>query len=280
MSEREFARAAELLSLKTLDITRSRRISIRLDIKEFYSKLANLGFFSPKRNSPLSVPRLIFLNDYEIISFYNSLIRGYLNWFRCADNFTSAKNIIWSLRMSCLKTLARKHKKNLKWVLNIFTVNVSVKTPGGNKVSLPSIHEITQLNSKFLLSDQLKQPDADSLFKKYSLRLHSSRFLFSKCAVKDCCNTDIEIHHVKKLARRIDSSGKINVLTSNNKRLSGIGAILSAVNRKQIPLCSFHHLEFEIGNYSPLDTDFISKVYKIDCSNLNFEEIFLGRQSN
>ena len=77
--------------------------------------------------------------------------------------------------------------------------------------------------------------------------LHSSRFLFSKCAVKDCCNTDIEIHHVKKLARRIDSSRKINVLTFKNKRLSGIGVTLSAVNRKQIPLCSFHHLEFEIG---------------------------------
>jgi len=95
------------------------------------------------------------------------------------------------------------------------------------------------------------------------LRLHSSRFLFSKCAVKDCCKTDIEIHHVKKLARRIDSSGKISVLTSNNKRLSGISAILSAVNRKQIPLCSFHHLEFEIGNYSPLDTDFLIKSIKL-----------------
>jgi hypothetical protein len=280
MSEREFARTVELLSLRTLDITRSRRIVICFDIKEFYLKLANLGFFSAKRNSPLSVPRLIFLNNYEIISFYNTLIRGYLNWFRCADNFTSAKNIIWTLRMSCLKTLARKHKKNLKWALTIFTVNVSAKVPSGNSVSLPYVHEITQLNSKFLLDNQFKQPDGESLFKKYSLRLHSSRFLFSKCAVKDCCNTDIEIHHVKKLVRRIDSSGKISVLTSNNKRLSGIGAILSAVNRKQIPLCSFHHLEFEIGNYSPLDTDFLSKVYKIDCSNLNFEEIFLGRQSN
>lgn len=111
ISERNFARAAELLSLRTLDITRARRVSIRFNIKNFYEELAELGFYSKKRNSPLSVPKLIFLNDYEIISFYNSLIRGHLNWFRCADNFTSAKNIIWTLRMSCLKTLARKHKK-------------------------------------------------------------------------------------------------------------------------------------------------------------------------
>ena len=113
-SEREFARAAELLSLRTMDPTKSRRISIRLDIKGFYSELADLGFYSIKRKLPLSVPRLIFLNDYEIIGLYNFLMRGYLNWFRCSDNFTSVKNIIWTLRMSCLKTLARKHKKNLK----------------------------------------------------------------------------------------------------------------------------------------------------------------------
>jgi hypothetical protein len=276
-SEREFVRTVELLSLRTLDITRSRRISIRVDIKSFYSKLANLGFYSAKRNSPLSVPRLIFLNDYEIINFYNILIRGYLNWFRCADNFTSAKNIIWTLRMSCLKTLARKHKKNLKWALTIFTINVTTNSPSGNNFSLPSKQEISQMNTKFLLENQLQQPDVESLFKKYSLRLHSSRFLFSKCAVSDCQNMDIEIHHIKKLGRRIDSSGKISVLTSNNKRLYGLSAILSAVNRKQIPLCSLHHLEFEAGEYSPLDKEFLKKVYNVDCSGLNFEEIFLGK---
>lgn len=79
ISEREFARAAELLSLSTMEIAKIRRISIRLDIKGFYLKLADLGFYSIKRKSPLSIPKLIFLNDYEIISFYNSLIRGYLN---------------------------------------------------------------------------------------------------------------------------------------------------------------------------------------------------------
>jgi len=276
-SEREFARTAELLSLRTMDITRSRRISIRFDIKSFYLKLADLGFYSAKRNSPLSVPRLIFLNDYEIINFYNLLIRGYLNWFRCADNFTSAKNIIWTLRMSCLKTLARKHKKDLKWALKIFTINVTIDSPSGVNFSLPSVHEISQMNTKFLLENQFQKPDEENLLKKYSLRLHSSRFLFSKCAVSGCQNTDIEIHHIKKLGRRIDSNGKINVLTSNNKRLYGISAVLSAVNRKQIPLCSLHHLEFEAGEYSSLDKEFFKKVYNVDCSGLNFEEIFLGK---
>ena len=133
------------------------------------------------------------------------------------------------------------------------------------------------MNQKFLLENKYQEPDAESLFNKYSLRLHSNRFLFSRCAVKNCCNTDIEIHHVRKLSRRIDSSGKVSVLTSNNKRLYGLSAILSAVNRKQIPLCSLHHLEFEAGKYSPLDKEFLKKVYNVDCSGLNFEELFLGK---
>ena len=205
------------------------------------------------------------------------MIRGYLNWFRCADNFTSAKNVIWTLRLSCLKTLARKHKKNLKWALSIFTINVTINSPRGNNFSLPSVQEISQMNTKFLLKNQFQQPDVDSLFKKYSLRLYSSRFLFSKCAVSGCQNTDIEIHYSNKLSRQIDASAKTNVSTSNNKRLYGLSAILSAVNCKQIPLCSLHHLEFEVGDYSPLDKEFFKKASNVDCSGLDFKKIFLAK---
>lgn len=100
------------------------------------------------------------------------------------------------------------------------------------------------------------------------MRLHSSRYLFFKCAVAGFSNIDIEIYYVKKLGRRIDSSRKITVLTSNNKRLSGISPILYAVNRKQIPLCFFSSFEFEVGNYNPLNNDLFKKIFNVDCSEL------------
>lgn len=181
------------------------------------------------------------------------------------------------MRVSCLKTLARKHNKNLKWALTIYTVNVTTESPSGENFSLPSVHEISKLNAKFLLNNPSQQPDAQSLLNKYSLRFHFSYHLFYKCAIDGCSNIDIEIHHVRKLGKRITSNGKISVLTSNNKRLSGISAILSSVNHKQIPLCSLHHLEFETGNYSSLDTLFLKKIYNVDCSAFNFEKIFLGK---
>ena len=68
-----------------------------------------------------------------------------------------------------------------------------------------------------------------------------------------------------------------SILNANNKRLYGLSAILSAVNCKQIPLCLLHHLEFEAGEYSSLDKEFLKKVYNVDCFGLNFEELFLGK---
>lgn len=156
-------------------------------------------------------------------------------------------------------------------------MNVSATAPNGVVFSLPSVHEISQMNKKFLLKDKFQESDAQNILNKYSLRLHSSSRLFSKCVVSGCFNADIEIHYVTKLGRRVERDGKVIVLTSNNKRLSGISAVLSVVNRKQISLCSFHHLEFEVGNYSPLDHDLLSKMYNFDCSQVNFEDIFFGR---
>lgn len=278
INKRDFARTAETLSLYTLNITKARRISIRLDIKGFYLKLAKSGFYTSKRNLPLSVPKLIFLNDYEIIAFYNTLIKSYLNWFRCSDNFSKAKNIIWTLRISCLKTLARKHKKNIKWALNIFGINVACISPSGVVFSLPTTEYITNLDKKFMLKDSsFKQPDAEELFKKYSIRLHKSQHLFSQCSVLGCSNIDIEIHHIKKLSRKVSNNGKITITTTNNKRVSGLSAIMSAINRKQIPLCALHHLEFESGNFSSLDAEFFKKHFGINCSDLDFREIFYGK---
>jgi hypothetical protein len=172
ISERHFARTVEFLSLRTMCVMRHRRISIRLDVKSFYFKLADLGFYNIKRKTPLYVSKLIFLNDYEIISFYNTLIKSYLNWFRCADNFASVKNIIWTLRVSCLKTLAKKHKKNLKWALAIFTITVTTVLPSGISISLPSVHEVSQLSKKFSLKNKFQQPNPQELLNKYLLRRH------------------------------------------------------------------------------------------------------------
>jgi len=42
--------------------------------------------------------------------------------------------------------------------------------------------------------------------------------------------------------------------------VSGLRAVLTTLRRKQIPLCSKHHLEFEKGHYSQLDYESLREV--------------------
>jgi hypothetical protein len=85
--------------------------------------------------------------------------------------------------------------------------------------------------------------------------------MFSQCAVKGCYITDVEIHHIRKLGRRKDDQGKTSVINRHGRKVKGITAMLSCINRKQIPLCPKHHLEFEKGLFSEVDTDFLGNLY-------------------
>lgn len=49
---------------------------------------------------------------------------------------------------------------------------------------------------------------------------------------QSCYNKDIEIHHVKRLFGKVTYESKTTILNCKGVRISGIGAFLSAVNRK------------------------------------------------
>ena len=85
--------------------------------------------------------------------------------------------------------------------------------------------------------------------------------MFSQCAVSDCTHVDIEIHHIRKLSRKIEKDGKISILDRSGRRIKGSQALLSAINRKQLPLCKMHHMLFEQGEFHDLDASFLNPIY-------------------
>lgn len=64
----------------------------------------------------------------------------------------------------------------------------------------------------------------------------------------------------------------------NRKRLKNLLVILTMLNRKQLPLCKKHHLEFEKGMFSKLDTDNLNSVLGnvLTPKNSDFKSIFDG----
>ena len=251
ISEDGFTKTMDLISLETLNYEAARQISIKFSRKDFYNKLRDLGYVHPKKNRSIGKTTLIKLADHEIIMYFNLLIRGYLNWYRCADNYSDVKNIWYVLVNSCLSTLCRKHNKDFSWALSTFTHDVSAEYCG-KKFSLPDKHFITHFGKKFMINEEVKPVCDDSLHKKFCLRLHNGSRLFSICCVQNCENYDIEIRHIRKLHKVQKKNDGIMVLTTRGKRIKGLAALLSSLNRKYIPLCSKHHLEFEAGQFSPL----------------------------
>lgn len=111
-SRRDFIRTVDLLSLQVFSIQMTCKISIKFLLKDFCNKLRDLGYIHFKKNCSIGKISLINFADHEIIKYFNKLICGYLNWFRCVDNIYDVKKIWYIFVKSCLFTLARKHKKN------------------------------------------------------------------------------------------------------------------------------------------------------------------------
>ena len=81
-----------------------------------------------------------------------------------------------------------------------------------------------------------------------------------------------------RLHRKVDSNGGTSVIDRKGKRVKGLPAILTMLNRKQLPLCRKHHLEFEKGIFSNLDTGKVkSALGKVPTpKKSDFKPVFTG----
>lgn len=91
------------------------RLRVNIDLKKVYKKLVVSGVAKFDSQNQI-VPRgtamnaLINLSHYEIISFYNSKMRGLYNFFSFAGNRKRLYLVLWILKSSCALTLAKKYK--------------------------------------------------------------------------------------------------------------------------------------------------------------------------
>jgi len=273
IEEETAIKASNVLTQEFLDQERPRQIAIHAPLTDICNKLTLKGLLHHKYKGGKANPKLSNLSDGEIITYYSLISRGLLNYYNPADNFSSLKGIIEILRRSCALTLAFKHKKSLFWVYNTYTENIQIAS-SGNNVGLPTTKELAHLNKKFNVQNAVGF-DLDRLSQKYQFRDHTAGMMFSQCAVQGCKNTDIEIHHIRKLERKTEKDNIISITNIKGRRIKGLGALLSATQRKQLPLCRNHHKQFEGGTFSPLDKSFLDVLYKVNLpDNQRLKDLF------
>lgn len=62
---------------------------------------------------PVHRPHLLHLTDLEIVSSYNSELRGICNYYNLASNFSRLSYLAYLMEYSCLRTLANKHRSSV-----------------------------------------------------------------------------------------------------------------------------------------------------------------------
>lgn len=90
------------------------RLTLKAPMEKLTRKMVERGFakWDPSGNilTPVGLRRLQNMSHSDIISYYNSVARGTLNYYSFTDNRSSLGSVIRTLHMSCARTLALKYK--------------------------------------------------------------------------------------------------------------------------------------------------------------------------
>ena len=95
---------------------------ILVPIKDLKERLIMKGF-ADETGKPKYVGKFLFLSDYEIVSRFNSVLRGILNFYNMSDNRSKLGEVVYILEYSLAHTLGAKHKMSLPKIFNKYGGN-------------------------------------------------------------------------------------------------------------------------------------------------------------
>jgi hypothetical protein len=232
---------------------------INAPLMSIRDKLRQRGIIS-KSNKPIAIGRLIHVPDDKIVSWYNAVGRGLLNYYCCCQNFYKVKDYVdYMVRWSAIHTLAGKHKMSCKKIIEKHTKNLVIKDKEGFILaSFKKSSEIKTMRRQF--KSDVSQDAVEKVLDQIWAKFTRTNFFGAKCAVKNCDNHDIEWHHVNKLYRMLDHLGRISVVTRKGRRVTGTDAFVVA--SKQIPLCKGHHgdLHQKRISFEDIDWEYVKKA--------------------
>jgi group II intron reverse transcriptase/maturase len=196
---------------------------------------------------PAHFTPLIAQSDYHIVSYYQAIYRGLVNYYRMAHNLSSRLDRVrWVLEVSMVKTLANKHKCSCASLWR------------EHKVSLPTEHG--RVNAFQVRVERSDKPDLVAYFGGLSLRREKFapledrvievfsgdndlilRFRLSRCQLCGAKGVPLENHHVRRLADLLKSKQK--------GPLPRWKKLMISIRRKTITICQNCHKAIHDGTY-------------------------------
>jgi hypothetical protein len=224
------------------------RLIYHAPIKELLVKLKEFGFVKRNRLEefiPTGKSNCVLMTHAQILNYYNSKIRGILNYYSCCHNRMRLWSIVRFFKYSCALSLAKKFKlKTLAKTFRKFGVDLAFKNDKGkvSKIYRPKNLRILGMDERFNANTELH---TDKLLRKSWTNSLTQTQFDESCAI--CGTTDnIEIHHIRSVK---------NVRVKTRTYAQWAGGFL----RKTIPLCSGHHAALHSGKLSRDEVMILSK---------------------
>ena len=233
-------------------------ISLKINWENVVKRLKAKGLLN-KKGRPASVARLMTLGVSDIIKYFLAAFNGFISYFRCVDDFNSAKSrLYWYFKYSLVSTIKAKFKLGSRpQVFQKYGSDIKCLDSKGREINFIKWEDVKKLKKSFLINTSTE--DLTKILNTTWISTQNTNFIFDICAVKGCDNTDdIQIHHVRNLYR--DVLEGIVTIQGRKKKLKDWKAILSAQKAKQLPLCSKHH---KLLHDNKLNKDMIDNSYLI-----------------
>lgn len=206
------------------------QVVLNAPMDRIYRKLAEANLLN--LNSMNSKPRFLWLAEDkdQIIKLYNSVLRGYLNYYSFTNNYPKvASSLEWILKNSCAMLLAAKFK--LRTVNKVLTkYGKNLKGEGKTSFFKPT-YKKNVWDFKFKVATNLA-----TLFATRLSTTSLEDLVCSKCESA----VQVEMHHIRKLK-------------DLNPKMSEIDKLMAKRKRKQIPLCRKCHLEHHVKHSSEVE---------------------------
>lgn len=148
--------------------------------------------------------KLIRLSELEILKTYNAEVRGFLNYYVLADNFTdAAQRVLHITTSSFYKTLANKRKSTFKRVIQSLK-----RGPGHYILTVKGSSQETRnyalvaTVSQILESKQSRENQPDQKVNTHPYRCRNElgkRLMAKQCEWCGSTQGQMEVHHVRKL---------------------------------------------------------------------------------
>jgi hypothetical protein len=118
-------------------------------LKYLRNQLIKLGFANVK-GKPKYVGKFLYLSDYEIVQRYNSVLRGYMNFYNMAENRSKLGELIYILEFSLIHTLAAKHRTEIRKIIQRYGKPIKVTIGSANKQKTVIFDKPENLKAEYL----------------------------------------------------------------------------------------------------------------------------------